>query len=92
MQLPAEMYKHYVERRKKDYDRLKLALDKNSVDEFKVVGHQIKGNASSFGFGELASIGLRMEELSLSQISSLGPKILQDFKNWISFTENKFQT
>lgn len=88
MDLPASMYVNYLARRKADHERLTAALaNHQGIEDFKVVGHQIKGNATSFGFDDLVSIGEQMEKLQPSQLESDGRKLLNDFMKWIEATE-----
>lgn len=88
MDLPASMYVNYLARRKADHARLTAALaSSQGLDDFKVVGHQIKGNATSFGFNDLVSIGEQMEKLNPSQLQSEGARLLNDFWKWIVATE-----
>lgn len=88
MDLPASMYVNYLARRKADHARLTEALATQAgVEDFKVVGHQIKGNATSFGFDDLVSIGEQMEKIQPTQLQSDGKKLLNDFWQWIVATE-----
>ena len=69
--LPIKMMTTYLERRLVDIDRLRQSLENGSVDEFNRIGHQLKGNARSFGFDELEPLGLRMEMLGSDGQNSL---------------------
>lgn len=92
MDLPASMYLNYLARRKADHDRLTAALAKGAaMDDFKTIGHQIKGNAASFGFNELVLIGEQMEKLSEPLLVTDGKRLLGDFKNWIDVTEKRLE-
>ncbi|CAN5642083.1 hypothetical protein BH10BDE1_BH10BDE1_11550 [soil metagenome] len=93
MDLPASMYVNYLARRKADHAKLSAAMSSGqALEEFKVVGHQIKGNAVSFGFDDLVSIGERMEKISVANMSSDGSKILSEFWAWIERTEKRLAT
>ncbi len=83
MQLPPEMYATYIQRRKEDFENLKTALQNADASLFKKIGHQLKGNATSFGFDELAELGKKMETVDPSNIKSLAPMLLSDFDRWI---------
>lgn len=90
MDLPASMYLNYLARRKVDHARLTSALaTPQGLDDFKTVGHQIKGNATSFGFDDLVSIGERMENLTAAQLPTEGQKLLGDLWDWITVTEKR---
>ncbi len=92
MELPMELYMRYFERRVADAAKLNTALDQNSIEEFQTIGHQIKGNASSFGFDDLAVIGREMESLSLDQLSHRGRELLNQFEKWIAENRSKFSS
>ncbi len=59
--IPKEARERYLERRKADLDKLQIALKSQAFNEFKRIGHQLKGNAASFGYPELEKIALQME-------------------------------
>ncbi len=84
MQLPIEMITNYIRRRDEDFGKLEEALKNADVSIFKKIAHQIKGNASSFGFNELADLAQRMDEIDSSSLSTKGPELLNDFKAWLS--------
>jgi HPt (histidine-containing phosphotransfer) domain-containing protein len=84
MQLPKEMYKTYVERRGEDCKQLSEALQKNDHTVFRKVGHQLRGNATSFGFDELTQLADRMHEVNEENFSKIGPGILQDLGDWVN--------
>lgn len=90
MDLPIEMYKKYIERRKADLSQLQEAVSSGSVEVFKRIGHQIRGNAASFGFEDLADIGTRMEDLDSSTLAAEGHEILAHLNTWIAKKEKEF--
>lgn len=93
MDLPASMYVNYLARRKADHARLTAALNSpQGIDDFKTVGHQIKGNASSFGFNDLVGIGEQMEKLTAAQLASEGQRLLNEFLQWINATERRLES
>lgn len=83
MELPIEMINNYIKRRAEDYNVLEKALEESDVGRFHKIGHQMKGNASSFGFDELTPLAIRMQQVTSSNIKSEGISILEDFKNWL---------
>jgi HPt (histidine-containing phosphotransfer) domain-containing protein len=93
MDLPANMYINYLARRRADHAKLASALSSGrAIEDFKMVGHQIKGNATSFGFDDLVSIGERMEKMSTangSKFADEAPLVLSDFWSWILKTEKR---
>lgn len=65
MNLPAEMKKKYIDRRAKDAVELGQALAAKNAEPFQRVGHQLKGNAVTFGYPELSDLGKEMEEAAI---------------------------
>lgn len=91
IQLPLEMYRTYIVRRKDDLKSLEEALQRNSVTSFNQIGHQIMGNAQSFGFSELEKIGEKMESLRPEDVQAEGRRLIDDLAHWIQQTEVEYQ-
>jgi HPt (histidine-containing phosphotransfer) domain-containing protein len=89
MQLPPELYQNYHKRRKADLERLRKAAQDNDVEPFNTLGHQLKGNAPTYGYDDLAELGKQMEALSVGELGTKGPQILQAMELWISDTEKR---
>lgn len=81
--LPKQIREDYVVRRHADFAILCQSLENNSIDEFKRIGHQIAGNAESYGFSDLGLIGVKMEKLRLIDLKSEGPRLISDFRKWL---------
>ncbi len=60
--IPDEMKVKYIERRKQDYADCLEALNTSDFETFLRIGHQLKGNAASFGFDDLGLIAVEMEK------------------------------
>lgn len=67
MPIPDEMRKKYIERRRRDVEELSVASSSKDLAPFIKVGHQLKGNGITFGYQELADLGVRMEEAGLQE-------------------------
>jgi HPt (histidine-containing phosphotransfer) domain-containing protein len=65
--IPLDARIKYVERRKQDLADCKTAITKLDFKCLERVGHQIKGNASTFGFEDLAKIAVEMENYALKK-------------------------
>lgn len=61
MQIPIEARQKYLERRKQDVIACHKALEKKDFLFFERLGHQIKGNALTFGFAELTPLAIAIE-------------------------------
>lgn len=85
--LPREMYVTYLERRKIELQKLQKAVAEGRVEDFKVVGHQLKGNAPSYGFDDLAVIAKKLELVSAENLKTVGVSLLEEYAGWIQTTE-----
>lgn len=87
--IPEEARQRYLERRKKDVESLREALSARSLEEFKRVGHQLKGNAASFGYGELEKVAVQMEAAAERQDLHEASRQLDLFQQWLNRTAVK---
>lgn len=62
MQVPVEARQKYLDRRKQDVVACHEAITKEDFHFLERVGHQIKGNAVTFGFDELTNVAAAMEQ------------------------------
>jgi HPt (histidine-containing phosphotransfer) domain-containing protein len=84
MDLPQEFYVNYITRREKDLAALTEAAQTQNVEVFQRVGHQIKGNAESFGFGELTVIAQEIEKVTpIDMVNKSSEVVLAKFSFWI---------
>jgi HPt (histidine-containing phosphotransfer) domain-containing protein len=65
-EVPTELRKKYLERRRQECENCRQALQTSDFAYLEKVGHQIKGNAASFGFDTLGGIAESLEEAALS--------------------------
>ncbi len=89
MDLPKEVIETYLKRRAIDVDTLQKSLSENSVKEFNRIGHQLVGNAPSFGFDELVPIASEMEDLTPDSLTLRGSELLNQFKVWLQSAQKK---
>jgi len=82
--IPKEARVKYIERRRTDLENCKNALQQHEFEILARVGHQIKGNASTFGYEELSEIAIEMEELALAKDSENLAKNLARFSKFLS--------
>jgi len=61
MELPLELRERYLIRREKDVVDCDVALVEKNSAVLERVGHQLKGNAATYGYPELGAIGADME-------------------------------
>lgn len=62
MELSNEMIQRYLERRKHDLDKCLSYLARRDFHEIEKIGHQLKGNGTTFGYPELSVIGKNLEQ------------------------------
>jgi HPt (histidine-containing phosphotransfer) domain-containing protein len=84
--IPDEVRKMYVERRHKDLSTLKNSLAERKLDEFKRIGHQLKGNAASFGHSDLEKIAIGLEIAGDKQDLFEARKQVDLFESWLTRT------
>lgn len=61
MQVPIELKRKYLERRIEDIQILLSSLEDNDFAPALKLGHQVKGNAVTFDFPQIAPIGIAIE-------------------------------
>jgi HPt (histidine-containing phosphotransfer) domain-containing protein len=61
-ELPSEMRERYLLRRREDLSKCLDALGALDFTQLSKVGHQVRGNAASFGFERLAPVGEELEQ------------------------------
>ncbi len=88
-ELPIEVILTYLQRRSKDVETLQASLAENSVKEFNRIGHQLVGNATSFGFDELVPLASQMEDLKCEDLASQGSDLVGQFETWLKSAEKK---
>lgn len=84
MEVPTEMRTKYVERRKQDLEVCLTSLERLDFSEIAKVGHQLKGNGSTFGYPELSSIGKKMEIAAHNENLPSIEEALKDFSRWVN--------
>lgn len=62
MQVPVELKRKYLDRRIEDIQILLSSLEDNDFAPALKLGHQVKGNAVTFDFPQIAPIGIEIEE------------------------------
>lgn len=67
MQVPVELKKKYLERRREDLKALFNSLEQNDFSQALRIGHQVKGNAKTFEFPQMAILGIEIENAARNQ-------------------------
>jgi len=83
-QLPEAMIKRYIERRQTDLAALEKAFAQKEWETFCRVGHQLKGNAATFEFFDLETLGIELEKAGETKNEKEAERLLSAFGKWIS--------
>lgn len=67
MEIPPVMKSNYFTRRLKDHTDCLKAIEEKNFEPLERIGHQMKGNAQTFGFEDLAWIGDKLEIAALEK-------------------------
>jgi HPt (histidine-containing phosphotransfer) domain-containing protein len=84
MKIPDEMRVKYIERRQRDLEELKQAINAGNLEPFQRIGHQLKGNGATYGYEELGELGRRMEEAGNNKSTAEAEACLAEFIRWIA--------
>ena len=76
---PHKMKVVYIQRRKSDFTECMKALESGDWSILERVGHQVKGNAETFGFDELSPIGIALESAAKAKDLVMAKKIVKQF-------------
>lgn len=90
MVVPVELKQRYLSRRIQDLINLKEALAKNDFTFALKLGHQVKGNAVTFEFPHMATIGVELEHAAKKQDKETLMFLVQKMESAISSAQNIF--
>lgn len=81
--IPQELVANYIVRRKTDLETLERSLAGQDLASIKVIAHQVKGNAISYGFSELGQIALTMDQATKSEDWETIRACISKFRTWL---------
>lgn len=87
--IPDEMRRVYIQRRRGDLTKLTEAAARNEAEVFHRIGHQIKGNAATYGYPDLEAIGIRLEQVANFGATSEAQALLKELAEWIEFRDQE---
>ncbi|HEX7675646.1 MAG TPA: Hpt domain-containing protein [Bdellovibrio sp.] len=67
LSVPKESQIRYLSRRQEEIAKVLAELEQGDFELAKKVGHQMKGNASTFNFPELESLGKKLDAAALDK-------------------------
>ena len=83
MEVPNDIMTKYIQRRKQDLEVCLASFERHQYEEIEKVGHQLKGNGTTFGHPELSTIGKKLEEAAKVQDLETLESTLKEFSNWV---------
>jgi HPt (histidine-containing phosphotransfer) domain-containing protein len=83
IKIPEEMRRRYTERRARDAEDLARSIEAGSFEVLARVGHQLKGNAATYGYEPLADLGRKMEHAAHEQSLPEAKECLYTLKAWV---------
>jgi len=84
MKISRELRCKYKERRARDVEDLTTSLEAERFEVLSRIGHQLKGNASTYGYEELAVLGRKMEHAAEEKSLSEAHACLVELRVWVS--------
>lgn len=82
--IPKEARQKYIERRRTDLENCNKALQQGDFDVLARVAHQVKGNAVTFGYAELGTLAVQLEEAALAKNTTNATQVLAQFARFLS--------
>jgi HPt (histidine-containing phosphotransfer) domain-containing protein len=83
MQVPIELKIKYLDRRIQDIHNLMHSLEKDDFSVAMKVGHQVKGNAVTFDFPQMAGLGIEIENAAKNKDKESVKFLAQKMENII---------
>ena len=82
--IPEEVRAKYFERRKTDVQKCNEAIASLDFKFLQKVGHDLKGNALTFGFEPLAAIGENLEAAAIEKNIEIVKENVTKMKNYLN--------
>jgi HPt (histidine-containing phosphotransfer) domain-containing protein len=84
MEVPNDIMGRYLDNRRRDLAECLHSLADNQFFEIEKIGHQIKGNGSTFGYPELSLIGANLELAAQTHDLETLNQSLKEFSHWLT--------
>lgn len=91
MQVPIELKRKYLQRRIEDIQVLLSSLEVNDFAPAIKLGHQVKGNALTFDFPQMAPIGVEIEQAAKNHDKASVQLFSQRMVSEIQIAQKLFQ-
>lgn len=90
MKVPVELKRKYLDRRMEDLQKLKSTVNEGDYSLAMRVGHQVKGNAVTFDFPQMAQYGVAIETAAKNEDKDVIFTIINEMENAISSAQQLF--
>ena len=87
LHIPEEMKRQYLHRRRGDLAKLIEAAANADIEVFHRIGHQLKGNASTYGYDDLEALGIRLEDEMTAFDLAKANGLIREFQEWLEQRE-----
>jgi len=91
MQVPAELKLKYLNRRIQDIQKLRLSLENDDYSLAMKLGHQVKGNATTFDFPQIAFLGVEIEQAARKKDKNVVQALVMRMETAIQSAQENFQ-
>jgi PAS domain S-box-containing protein len=83
----ADMVPGFLTSRRKDVESIREALDRDEMEKIRVLGHNMKGIGSSYGFPPITEIGRKLEEASSAGSKDVIKKLAAELADYLDRVE-----
>jgi HPt (histidine-containing phosphotransfer) domain-containing protein len=83
MEISQETISRYLRNRKDDLRKCREFLEAKNFEDLERIGHQLKGNGSTFGFPELSQLGMELEFNAKKKEPLALKTILEKYSKWL---------
>ena len=80
----ADLAPQYLKNRKKEIGELKKLLKEENFEKIQSFGHRIKGNAKSYGFDELGTLGTKLEDAAYQKDLNKIQTLIQQSEEYLN--------
>ncbi len=90
MQVPVELKRKYLDRRIEDLQKLRSTVSEGDYSWAVRLGHQVKGNAVTFDFPQMAHIGVAIETAGKNEDKDSIINLIEEMESVIFLAKQKF--
>ncbi|OFZ87695.1 MAG: hypothetical protein A2W21_14485 [Betaproteobacteria bacterium RBG_16_66_20] len=86
----ADLAEKFVESARRDTARARLALDARDLDQVRLIGHTLRGSASSYGFDAVARLGGLLEHAARNEDVDSADRVTTRLADYLARVEIRF--